>query len=244
MPFSYNAVWDDTVRMFRAHASLITAIAGVFIFLPILLIGHFLPAPRGGGQEALQLFVDYAYSNLHWFLIERLVTMVGTISILMLIFSRTQITVGSAIATGVALLPFYFLTVILTGIMIGLGWIAFLIPGLYLLGRLAPVGVIVVVENRRNPIDAIQQSFAMTKGKGWSILGLLLIVAVTAFVCAATVTIVVGIFLLVIGGSVGRLLTNIVSAGANSVVVVLLILLVAAIYRQLKGANSPAAVFE
>ena len=244
MPFSYNAVWDDAVRMFRAHASLITAVAGVFIFLPILLLGHFLPAPRGGGREALQIFVEYAYSNLHWFIIERLVTMIGTIAILMLIFSRTSITVGSAIATGVALLPFYFLTILLTGLITSLGFIAFLIPGIYLLGRLAPVGVIVVVENRRNPIEAIQQSFALTKGKGWSVLGLLLIVAITAFVCAAAVTVVIGIFLLVIGGEVGRLLTNIVSAGANSVVVVILLLLVAAIYRQLKGVSSPAGVFE
>ena len=39
MTFSYNAVWEDTGRLLKAHGAQLAAIAGVFIFLPTLLIG-------------------------------------------------------------------------------------------------------------------------------------------------------------------------------------------------------------
>jgi hypothetical protein len=35
MKFSYNAVWDHTVALLRAHLALAAAVAGVFIFLPM-----------------------------------------------------------------------------------------------------------------------------------------------------------------------------------------------------------------
>ena len=39
MKFSYSAVWDGTVRIFRGNASLLLAVAGVFLFLPLVIIG-------------------------------------------------------------------------------------------------------------------------------------------------------------------------------------------------------------
>src|SRR4051812_38184352 len=45
MSFSYNAVWEDAVRLLRQHAPLLAAIAGVFLFLPALLFAVFLPQP-------------------------------------------------------------------------------------------------------------------------------------------------------------------------------------------------------
>ena len=46
MKFSYNAVWDLTVSLLRAHFAFAGAIAGVFIFLPTVLLGHLPDSPR------------------------------------------------------------------------------------------------------------------------------------------------------------------------------------------------------
>ena len=46
MKISYSAVWADTAALLRSHASLIATVAGVFIFLPGLLVAYFLPQPE------------------------------------------------------------------------------------------------------------------------------------------------------------------------------------------------------
>jgi hypothetical protein len=234
MTFSYSAVWEDTVRMLRSHSSLIAAIAGVFIFLPTLLTGHFLPWPEAEADQMLAEFGRYMSTNIHWLLLARLVEMVGTIAILLLIFGGTQTTVGAAIGRAVALLPFYFAASLISGLMISVGLFLLLIPGLYLLGRLAVVGVVVVAEARRNPIDAIRRSFELTRGRGWVVLGLVLIVVIAGVICIGALTAVIGAILILIAGQdIGALLVLIVSSLASAVLAVVLTLLTAAIYRQL-----------
>jgi hypothetical protein len=234
MPFSYSAVWEDTVRMLRSHSSLIAAIAGVFIFLPTLLVAYFLPQAEARPEQMLASFMDYVGTNFHWLLIARLVEMVGTIAILLLVLRPAELTVGGAIGRGLALLVFYFLASVASGLMILAGLILLIIPGLYLLGRLAPIGVIVVAEERRNPIDAIRRSFEVTKGRGWTLLGLVLIVFIAGIICIGALVAVVGALLLLLAGpDLGAMLVLILRSLANTVLVVVLILLVAAIYRQL-----------
>jgi hypothetical protein len=234
MPFSYSAVWEDTVRMLRSHSSLIAAVAGVFIFLPALLIDYFLPREATDPEQVFEQLFEYVSANLHWLLLARLVNMVGTVAILLLIFRPGRPTVGEAIARAALLLPFYFVANLLSGLITGIGLLLLIIPGLYLLGRLAPVGVIVVAEERRNPIEAVRESFAMTRGRGWVVLGLILIVALAGFICIAALTAVVGALLMLVAGQdVGTLLVMILNALANTALEVVLILLFAAIYRQL-----------
>ena len=238
MEFSYGATWDDTVRMFRAHASLIAAIAGVFIFLPAVLISYFQPPPEEQGAQLLQHMVDYFRSNLHWFILQRLIQMIGAIAILLLLFGRGQITVGAAIVSGMVLLPSYFAASALSGITIGIGLFLLIVPGLYLVGRLLLASVVVAAENQWNPITAIQRSLAITKGRGWASVGLVLLVAIAGIICVMAITSVLGILLLLVAGTLGKLLLLILSAALSSMLSVLLLLLSAAIYRQLTADSS------
>ena len=238
MEFSYGATWDDTVRMFRAHASLIAAVAGVFIFLPAVLISYFQPPPEEQSGQLFQQMIDYFKSNLHWFILQRLIQMIGAIAILLLVFGRGQITVGAAIVSGAVLLPSYFAASAISGITIGIGFFLLIVPGLYLVGRLMLSSVVVVAENRWNPIAAIQRSFDLTKGHGWAIVGLILLVAIAGAICVMAITSVLGIMLLLIAGGLGKLLLLILSAALSSILTVLLLLLCAAIYRQLTADSS------
>lgn len=242
MKFSYSAVWADVMGLLRAHASLIATVAGVFIFLPNLLVAHFLPQPATQDFARVgELWIEYMSANWHWLLLNTLVNMVGAIAILLLIFAR-DISVGGAIGAALSLLLFYFLSSLLSSLLIGIGFVLLIIPGLYLLGRLGPVGALVVAENRRNPIDAIRRCFALTKGHGWAVLGLILLVFIAASIVIGIATTLLGIlFVLVAGQDLGQMLVLIVRTAGNAALVVLILVLNAAIYRQLNQAPSAVA---
>ncbi|MEA3054374.1 MAG: hypothetical protein QOG72_3277 [Sphingomonadales bacterium] len=243
MRFSYSAVWADVMELLRSHFSLVATVAGVFIFLPNLLLGYFVPQPEPAQiGEIGRVMAEYLSLNWHWLLLDNLVNMVGAIAILLLIFSR-GITVGGAIAAALAILPFYFATSILSGLLIGIGFVFLIVPGLYLLGRLSPIGALLVAENRRNPLDAIARCFELTKGRGWAVLGLLCLVAVAgAIVVGVAVALLALLFVLALGQDLAALPVLIVKSAGNAALVTLILLLNAAIYRQLSRLGSaPAA---
>jgi hypothetical protein len=244
MKISFSGVWDDTVRLLRANASLFIAIAGVFLFLPSLILGYVAPQPTGGagGPDGAAL-ANYFAENWKLLLLVNVIGFVGSLTLLILALDQSRPTVGGAIRGALVLLPTYFLTGILSFLLIVIALLAFILPGLYLIGRLATAGPVIVAENRRNPLDAIGRSFAITKGNGWANLGLILIVIITFWVMSLAATVVFGsIFLLLdrtagIGG-VGALLLlilqGIISATFNAV----LALLLASLYQRLVQSQS------
>jgi hypothetical protein len=242
MKLSYSAIWADTAALLRSHASLIATVAGVFIFLPGLLVAYFLPQPEPANLERIgQLWVDYLSAHWPMLLLNTLVSMIGSIAILLLLFAR-DISVGGAIAAAVALLPAYFVASVLSSVAIGFGFVLLIVPGLYLLGRLGPVNAVVVAEARRNPVAAISRCWALTQGHGWAILGLILIVAIAAAIVVGAASTLLGIvFVLVAGQDIGQLLVLIVRTAGNSAMIVLLLVLNAALYRALGEGRSAAA---
>lgn len=239
MRYSYNQVWQDTAAMLRADASLLAALAGAFMLLPSLLIGYALPQPTSPTPASL-----YAWYEAHigWLTLSSLVTMAGTIAIYLLLLGAQRLTVGAAIVAALALLPFYFLATLLSSLMIGAGVVLLVVPGLYLYGRLAPIGPVVVAEGRRNPIDAIRRAFELTRGTGWRNLGIILLVFVAAGVVALAITAVVGtILMLAAGPRVGAMLVLILNGVATTAMTLLHIVLLAALYRALSAAPAPAA---
>ena len=55
---------------------------------------------------------------------------------------------------------------LLTGLMLGVGFLLLIIPGLYLMGRLAFVAPLVADRAIRNPVEVIATSWRMTHGNG------------------------------------------------------------------------------
>jgi hypothetical protein len=247
MTFSYSAVWDDTIKLTRQHLSLLIAIAGVFIFLPQLMLAVFLPPPEPQSADparVVQIVMDYYRAAAPWYLLGGVVSMVGTAAMLRLVFARGS-TVGAAIAFALALLPFYFLLQLLNGLIVVVGFICLIVPGLYLFGRIAPAAALMVAEQRRNPIDVIRRTFAITKGRGWAVFGLLFIVGIVGGITISVARTLFGlIFLLAAGRDLGTLLTSIVAAALSAAFATLFVMLYAAIYRALTASDSVAATFE
>jgi hypothetical protein len=237
MNFSYSAVWDDCVRLIRLHFPLVVAVAGVFIFLPNLLLGHLVPQPQPTAATLpaiMQAYAAYLDANWIWLLASTLFNLLGGIAILLLIFDGSRPTVGAAILGSVQILPFYFLASLLSGLILMLGFNAFIIPALYLYGRLAPLGPVVVAEGRRNPVEAIMRCFAITRGHGWSIFGLIFIISIAAGLVSFAISAVLGIgFMLLLGAELGKFLSLIVTTALQTLLTILLVVVTAAIYRAL-----------
>jgi hypothetical protein len=240
MRISYSRIWEDTVRLIRAHASLAIALAGVFLFLPGLLMGHFAPMLEVTDPNLLvSAFTDYFRENFHWVLLSIILSAAGTLSILMLVFRGGATSVGAAIAAAFGLLLPYVIAVVLTGIPVAIGFMLFILPGLYLMARFLPIGPVIVADGERNPIDAIRRTWALTRGHGWAILGLFLLVGVAGLVLMTVVGGIIGLVLhIALPEGLAKFMVLIVSTTTSTALQVVLIFLYAAIYRALTGAKS------
>lgn len=236
MTFSYNAVWEDAMRLLRRHAPLLAAIAGVFVFLPALLVNHFFPKPQpplSDFQEYVRIMLQYFRDHSLWLVLESFVAMVGTAAMLRLVLAA-RTTVGAAIVFGIALLPVYSILVVVANLVVIVGLILFIAPGLYLWGRLFPASAAMVAENLRSPVAALRRSVVITKGHGWAVVGLYLIVNLCGLVLISAIHALVGIlFIAVAGQHFGGLLAMILGCALAAALVTLLTMLSAAVYRAL-----------
>ena len=239
--FTQNAVWADTVRLTRTHWPALIAIAGVFNFLPTLLVNHFFPMPEPPAgadlQARFQLIVDYYRAHSLVIVLQSFVVMTGGAAMLRLVFARGG-TVGGALAFAIAWLPVYSILVVLVNLAVGVGFVLLVVPGLYIWGRLLPAGPAMVAEERRNPIDALKRGFELSKDQGWSIVGLYLLVMIPGAILVLVVSQLSGIlFILAAGQHLGMLLGMIVLCAVSAIVATLLTMLTAALYRALAPAR-------
>lgn len=243
MSFSYSNVWDETVRTLRAHSTLLLAVAGVFLFLPSLIAGYAAPSPQ---EQGLAAIMGHYRENFWIIFIVQLIAFIGNLALLILVLDDRHPTVGGSIQTALMMLPAYFLVSLLSGFMLVIGLFLLVFPFFYLIGRLSAVGPALVAEGRRNPLDVIRRSFEITKGNGWAVVGLMLLVFVAFYVLMLAITLVFGSILLLIdrstGGSVGAFLLLVLNSAVGAAFNTVLMVLVASIYRRLTNGAQRAAV--
>ena len=235
MRFSYSAVWNDTAALLKGHGPMLAAVAGVFIFLPLLLTGYLLPTPTSE-TDPLGAMTGYYRDNWSWLLLGSIVNAMGAMSIYRLIFAEGRVTVGQAIGGALPLLPSYVVLSLLVSIALGTGFVLFILPAIYLLGRLTVAAPIMVTENQRNPLAAIGESWRGTAGKGWAVAGIILIVALAGAILSFVALALLGTLLVLVAGreGIGALLLLLLNSLVTSALYVVLIVLVAAIYRALR----------
>lgn len=223
--------------MLGANAGLLTAIAGVFLFLPAVLIAHFVPPPEGAQTpaEMFEQMMAWWQSNAHWMLLSVLVNMVGLIAIYLLLLGARGTTVGGAVMAALPILPFYAVLTFVLNLSIGIGFMLFIVPGLYLLGRLSLASPVMVAEMKRAPFSAMERSWSLSRGRGWQIAAFVMLVYVAALIVNVAVTSALGviIFLLLGNEGVGALLVAIINSAISAATTLLATVLLAAIYRAL-----------
>ena len=235
--FDMGAAWDDTLQLLKSHTALVGTIAGVFLFLPALAFAWFGPIPiePPAGADFDQVMATFRESFRQMIpgqVVIALATMIGSVAILRLWLSRTGVSVGEALTFGLMLFPTMLVAQILSGIGIGIGFILLIIPGLYLIGRLALVAPAIADRAIYNPIEAIRTSWDLTRDNGWAVFFFLFLVNLVIVIAA----LIIGGIVAVIFGSepgIGRMLGGFVEAAFGAIGSLVSVAISAAAYRQL-----------
>lgn len=245
MNFSYDRAWADVVAMTRANAALLVTLAGAFLFLPSFALWLFSPLPEppatgGSGNEGLRFLADYYRGNWPGLLLVTVVSSFGQAAILSLLLDRNRPTVAEAIAKAGRLLPMYLLLGVLTSLMMGFGFAALLVPGIYLLGRLAVAGPVMINDGVANPFEAIRRGWLETRGLGWRVAGLMLLVGIVGWIAFSAASSVLGVLAgLILPSEASAVVKAFADALGGAALALLIAVLTAAIFRELRGQAAP-----
>lgn len=236
----YSATWAETAASLGAHKEALGAIAGLLLFIPNWVQGMLIekldvdgltPGTNPWGIIAEHL-------GVYWYLYLPMILMslVGSASIYALFTRKDLPRVGDAVMAGLAITPVYFLSQVVVGFATGIALIALIVPGLYVIGRLTPAAPALVAEPSRGALGSIRYAWELTRENGWTVFGLLLIVAIVAGISLLVIQLISNLAITLIAGPEGiPLLQTGIGAATETLVTVLMTGLGAAIYHQLAG---------
>ena len=160
-----------------------------------------------------------------------------------LLLAEPRMTVGGAVAAALPILPFYLVLTLVLNLALAIGFLLFVLPFIYLLGRLSLASPVLVAEMRRAPFSALERSWALSRGLGWQIALLVLLVYIAALIINVAVSSALGIVIVLMLGNegVGGLLLAIVGGILSAATTLVATVLLAAIYRALTTARPDLA---
>ncbi|MFE8582973.1 hypothetical protein ACFX59_02585 [Sphingomonas sp. NCPPB 2930] len=170
------AALRDAWGLFRRNADLTLRLAAPFLFLPTLALGLLVPAPplpeedAADGAARAMAWVDsvgnWAGQYGGWYFATYAIGLIGTAALLALHLGGGRLTVGQALNVSLRIAPRFLLAMILVALPVGAGMLLYILPGLYVAGRLLLVGPILLAERRMPALAALARSFALTRGVG------------------------------------------------------------------------------
>ena len=236
MSLTFAGVFSDAGALWRRDRDILMRVAGVYFLLPAFATQLFLVPPdrTGLGEEevAAQTFAWYG-ATLHWHLANLLAGMFGSAVLLVLLLDPARPTLAQAMARALRLLPGLLLASAGVLVLVVLGSMAFLIPGLYLVGRTWLTGAVLVCEPGRGPIGAITGSIQRTRKRGW----LLLAVAMTIFSATYLMAVIANVATLQLAALPVRTAIDALQAAVAAGAGVAQILLQVAAHRRLTPSN-------
>ncbi len=236
----YSRTWQEATALLRAHRDGVIAIAALFTFLPDWIAKLFAGAPDMEGVTTLAAYIA-AYETYHlanWPLLlpMTLIGFFGGVALYMLLTRTDLSTIGSALSKAAALLPLYFIVQLAGNLFMAFGLMLFILPGLYIAGRLVPLGAVTVGESERGFAGVIRRTWDLTRGQGWAIFFLVLVVFLVASLTAIIIGLIVGLICRLLAGPTGvPFIETGVDAALGTVVMVMIMAVSVAVYRGLKG---------
>lgn len=259
MKLNTGQAWADATRMIGANREVVAALAGVFFFLPFLVLMLLLfgadidfgnPNAAANPEVIAAQINAILYKNWWALLLVVLMQLAGAIALLALLADRSKPTVGQALGLIPALILSMIAAQLLTAVATqALPYIASVLPPaaqgiaslillpitLYLTVKLSLAGVVIVVERERNPITALKRSWQLTKGNSLTIFFFYLLIIIAVFVIGLVAAISVGLVLTLLGDWTQSTGTAIIISVLVAAYYAVSYAVAAAIHRQLAG---------
>lgn len=234
----YGAVWREARKLFAAHSEAIVAIAGFFIFMAAWISAYILPplllADMDDMQGSIRQISNYFEGNWHILVPNMLISMFGSLILYVLLAGRGLAKVGDALSGAAIIFLPYLAASILVGWATFAGFLMFIIPGLYLTGRLALLPAVMTQYPDLNIMGAVRQTWQTSKGATWAILILMLFVAVVVRLLSGIVmSIAVGVTTGIAGEGGVPIIEAAVTGIFATLEAVAFVLLIVSIHRQL-----------
>jgi phage shock protein PspC (stress-responsive transcriptional regulator) len=112
----------------------------------------------------------------------------------------------------------------------------FILPGVYLIGRLLPVGAVIVAEPARGVIGGLRHGWALTAGQGWRVTLFFLVIMLITTIAYFVASLFIELPVTLIAGRGGvPLLSAAVEAAGSTAINLLSLAVTVAVYRRLSA---------
>lgn len=234
----FNIVWRDAIALLQAHREALIAIAGLLLFLPSWITLVFAPSPDFSNAKTMNamLVIQQSYVSENWMVLlpMGLVSLFGTAFVTVLLTRTDLERVGDAFPVALRLLPVFVVLQFVTGIFVAASLFVLIIPGLYVLARLLPTMALLSSRHKPGLIGSIGQSWQLTKGVGFKVLGFVMIIVIVGFIMIVVGQIVAGLILkMVTGGTILTFVEAAISAVLGAAFNVVVLAASVAVYRHL-----------
>lgn len=258
--FDSNRAWQDASSTVLANRDMLIALAGVFLVLPAFAITVLNPPPeppQGADFKAvLEMLGTYFKGAWPGYLLVGLINTIGTMAILALFGHASRPTVGQAIGQGLTTTPIAIVVQITQGFLLtgaimlpstilglsgspGLAALGILIGAglaIYLAVRLCLANAVIAIDGLRNPIAALQRSFALTRANAGRLLVFFALLVLAFVISLQLIQWLIGLLAeLLIGGEAAVMIGALVGSILSAAMTVYLLAATAASHRQLAG---------
>ncbi len=191
-PRDVGAILDDAFALYRAHwRTLLAVTAAIAVPVQLAVLGVGLGWLWSGYDSQRPLGDTIAAAAAQFLVVTPLVTAMA-VHVVLAAAEERRPSGRAVLAEGFDVFAPLFWALVLMTLGIAAGFLAFVVPGIFLLVRWAVVPQAVVVEGERGAA-ALRRSWDLVRGRGWFAFVVLLVVNLLSSVVAAAVTIPAGL---------------------------------------------------
>ncbi|MGH7578538.1 MAG: hypothetical protein ACREM9_00075 [Gemmatimonadales bacterium] len=175
-PLSVGEILDVSFTLYRRHFATLGTVAVLCSGLPVLL-SLYIEA-SGGVLQNLQLTLVYYVI----FTVLSSIATAATVFVVSESYLGRPLSAGGALRRATPLLGRLIICSLLFAIVVGFGFLLFMIPGIVLLCGLLLAFPSLVLEAGSSPTGALSRSWSLTRGSRWRMLGLLATLVILLYV--------------------------------------------------------------
>jgi hypothetical protein len=175
-PLSVGEILDVSFTLYRRHFATLGTVALLCSGVPVLL-SLYIEASGGVLQNLSLTLVYYVI-----FTVLSSIATAATVFVVSESYLGRPLTASGALRRATPLLGRLIVCSLLFAIVVGFGFLLFLVPGVVLLCGLLMAFPSLVLETGNSPAGALSRSWSLTRGARWRMLGLLTTMVILLYV--------------------------------------------------------------